>query len=221
MSALSRPRVVPGDRWDDFEISDVIREQTSVDRDLVPWLYQKASTNAIPEVTEWADDLVRQAIAECEVAARGYPTVRHGRSLVLFGTTGTGKTHAAYGAMCDLVSSGVRVRWCVVSASKLFDRLRPRHGVDSEDEFERYATAGVLAVDDLGAHKASEWQEEKLTRLIDERYMHGRPTLYISNLTQELFDVVVGERVASRLAECATEVVVAGPDRRRSAEGAR
>jgi DNA replication protein DnaC len=211
-AVVGRPRVVPGGRWDQREIDDVIREQVKGTVLQVPWRYREATTAAVPEIRAWVDELVTQAIEECE---RGYPKVRHGRSLVLFGRTGTGKTHPAYGAVFDLALSGVRCRWLVLKAVKLFKLLEPRHGIDHEAEFERISTAGVLVLDDIGAHKSSEWRDETLTRLIDERYEDGRPTLYITNLTAKEFDQLVGERVASRLAECASELVIGGPDRRR------
>lgn len=212
-----RPRVVPGDRWDEHEINDVIGEQVAQALDQVPWRFQPKTYRtepglAVSEVTAWVDELVTQAIEECQ---RGYPTVRHGRSLVLLGPTGRGKTHAAYGAMLELAGSGVRCRWLAVDAEDMFSQLMPRPGIDSETVFESFTGAGVLVVDEIGAHKPTEWKEVQLTRLVNHRYKHGRPSLYVTNLLPKQFDELVGERVASRLAECATEVVVSGPDRRR------
>lgn len=211
-------RVSPGDRWDRFEIDEVIRASQTRDLELIPYRYRYADVS-VAEIAMWVDDLVAGAIEQCQ---RGYPAVRHGRSLVVFGPTGTGKTHAAFGALRALSASGVQCRWVALTASDLFARLRPRHGVDSEEEFGRLATAGVLVIDDIGAHKGSEWTDEILTRLINHRYQDQRPTLYISNLPPVPsrgvagFDQVVGERVSSRLAECATELVITGPDRRRA-----
>ena len=99
-------------------------------------------------------------------------------------------------------------------AADLYARLRPRHGVDSEDVFERHAKAPVLMLDDLGAAKGTDWVEEVNYRLINHRYERMLPTLVTSNVRPRDLAGVVGERVASRLTEMATPVVLKGPDRR-------
>lgn len=206
-----RPRVVPG-RFDRYEIEDVVRESLVRDSEQVPWKFRDAQVS-IPEVSGWVDGLVQAAVEEA--AQRGYPTVRHGRSLVLLGAVGTGKTHNALGAVRELSSAGVRFQWLCEDTENLFSKLRPRHGVDHEDVFERITGVGVLVLDEIGAHKLTEWTEVQLTRVINHRYKHGLPSIYISNKTPNEFDAVVGERVSSRLAEVATELVIGGPDRRR------
>jgi hypothetical protein len=82
------------------------------------------------------------------------PRITRGPSLLLVGATGTGKTHLAYGAVRALLTSGVNCRAIVTTAADLYARLRPRHGVDPEAEFERVARARVLVVDDLGRRRA-------------------------------------------------------------------
>jgi len=86
--------------------------------------------------------------------------------------------------------------------------------VDSEDVFERHAKAPVLMLDDLGAAKDSSWVEEVNYRLINHRYEWMLPTLVTSNVPPRDLAGEVGERVASRLTEMATPVVLKGPDRR-------
>lgn len=167
----------------------------------------------VKDVADWVTELVTAA---GNVPAHMSPVVSAGPSLLLLGPTGTGKTHQAWGAIRALAASGASLRrWQVVTAADLYARLRPRHGVDSEAEFDRYAKATVLVVDDLGAAKDSEWVEEVNYRLINYRYENGLPTVITSNVPVRELVSKLGERVASRLNEMARRVVLEGADRRR------
>jgi len=174
-----------------------------------PARYRDA-TVAVPEVAAWVRELVRLAVDPDEPVAR----VRTGPSLLLFGVCGTGKTHNGYGALHALSTSGAFCGWVATPAADLYARLRPRHGVDSEDVFERHAKAPALMLDDLGAAKGTDWVEEVNYRLVNYRYERMLPTLVISNVRPRDLAGVLGERVASRLTEMATPVVLKGPDRR-------
>ena len=174
-----------------------------------PVRYRDA-TVAVPEVSAWVRELVRLAVDPDEPVA----WVRTGPSLLLYGVCGTGKTHNGYGALRALSTSGAFCGWVATPAADLYARLRPRHGVDSEDVFERHAKAPVLMLDDLGAAKGTDWVEEVNYRLINHRYERMLPTLVTSNVPPRDLAGVVGERVASRLTEMATPVVLKGTDRR-------
>ncbi|MFC5204588.1 ATP-binding protein [Streptomyces kaempferi] len=182
---------------------------------VIPFHYRGAIADS-PEILAWLQELADQA-REVQ-AERGAPVaaVNHGRSLLLLGPTGTGKTHQAYGAIRDLALAGVAARWVVTTAADLYAALRPRHGIDSEAEFRRYRDASVLLLDDLGAErKPTEFTEEINFRLINWRYENHLPTLITSNLVPKEIGARLGDRVTSRLIEMCERVVFSGPDRRR------
>jgi DNA replication protein DnaC len=165
-----------------------------------------------PEIVQWVKRVVASAV---ETSGPIVVSVTAGPSLLLLGPTGTGKTFEAYGALRALSESGVSCAWTATTAADMYARLRPRHRVDSEEEFERYLKARVLMIDDLGAAKASEFTEEVNYRLINHRYEHELPTLITSNVLPRDLAASLGERVASRLTEMADRVVLKGTDRRR------
>lgn len=175
----------------------------------VPERYRDAVVD-VPEVAGWVRDLVDVVRRE----RRTVPRVVSGPSLLLMGGTGSGKTHQAFGAVRALAETGVGCSWLAVTAADLYALLRPRHRVDSEDEFERVAHAGLLILDDLGAAKGTEWNEEINYRLVNYRYEHRKPTLITTNVPPKDLQAALGERVASRLVEMATRVVLRGADRR-------
>lgn len=138
------------------------------------------------------------------------------RSLLILGPVGTGKTHQAFGAVRTLAAGGVTVRWHADTTPGLLASLRPREGGDSEGEFRKIAAVQLLLLDDLGAAKASEWTEEILYRLINDRYEAMLPGLFTSNIPAAELRAVLGDRIASRLAEMCQRVTLRGADRRRA-----
>jgi DNA replication protein DnaC len=195
-----------------------IRENTATCGQLVqrriPVRYADA-TVTVDGVAEWVRALVASSPPLRNPA--GPPAIRTGPSLLLLGPTGTGKTFEAWGAIRALAASGARFTFEVTTAADMYAKFRPRHGVDSEREFDTYLKVGVLVVDDLGAAKSSEWVEEINYRLINTRYEQGLPTLCTSNVPVKQLADHLGDRVTSRLTEMAMRVVLEGQDRRRVA----
>ena len=181
----------------------------------IPVRYRDAVVD-VPQVAAWVRHLVDLARTD----GRLIPQITTGPSLLVLGGTGTGKTYQAYGAVRALSVCGAKCAWVVTTAADFYAKLRPRHGVDSEAEFERYADAALLVLDDLGAAKGTEWNEEINYRLINHRYEHELPTLITSNVPPPELKNVLGERVASRLTEMADRVALKGVDRRRLSVGA-
>lgn len=184
----------------------------------LPTRYANA-TPTEPAVVEWVRAVVAAAVAGQDRRSRHVaPRPFTGPSLLLLGPTGTGKTHQAWGAIRALAVSGLAfTSWQVTTAADVYARMRPRHKVDAEEVFERYAHCAVLVLDDLGAAKSSEWVEEVNYRLINHRYEHARPTLVSSNLLPKDLAAALGGRVASRLHEMCTPAVLSGDDRRKTA----
>lgn len=183
---------------------------------LIPAHYRAASVDS-PEIRAWLLELVTSA--RTDQAERNAPvaSVFEGRSLLLLGPTGTGKTHQAYGAVRALLTRGVRLRWEATTSADLHARLRPRAGHDAERDLQTLARCPLLLLDDLGAAKTSEWTEELTYRLINHRYEHMLPTLITTNLPTAELRTALGDRVASRLAEmCRGGVLLLhGDDRRK------
>ncbi|MFE7395689.1 ATP-binding protein [Streptomyces sp. NPDC057557] len=181
----------------------------------IPFIYRRAVAER-PEISNWLNTLTAEA--RKQQAQRGAPVASVGRgpSLLLLGPTGVGKTYEAHAAIRELAITGVVARWTVTTAADLYAKLRVRHGVDSEAEFQKYATSTILLIDDLGAAKISEFTEDINFRLINHRYENALPTLFTSNVLPKELTARLGDRVASRLNEMCQPVVITGPDRRRA-----
>ncbi|MCN9240711.1 ATP-binding protein [Streptomyces sp. RY43-2] len=177
----------------------------------IPARYRAAVADH-PAVAAW----VREVAQGGRPGPEGSPGLAEGRSLLIVGTTGTGKTYQAYGAVRSLLIAGVRLRWKAITAADLYAELRPRPGHDGERELMDLARCSLLIIDDLGAAKSSEWTEEITMRLINRRYNAMLPTLITTNLGMADLRAHIGDRVASRLTEMTDRVILDGPDRRRA-----
>ncbi|MCP3820108.1 ATP-binding protein [Streptomyces sp. A3M-1-3] len=203
------------DDGDPYGPTNVARWSSHQVTKLVPFRYRTA-VGQRPELHQWIAALAAEA--RTEQGRRGAPvaSVNRGPSLLLLGPTGVGKTYEAYGALRELGVTGIVARWTIVTAADLYAQLRPRHGIDSETEFQRYAKASILLVDDLGAGgKISEFTEDINFRLVNHRYENELPTLITSNVVPQELSARLGDRVASRLTEMCQRIVITGQDRRR------
>ena len=102
-------------------------------------------------------------------------------SLLIAGPTGVGKTWQAFGesaAPPQAVSSSAGLPPARPTCTRCCGPPR----LDSESEFQRWASVPLLLLDDLGAAKDSEWTEEVLYRLVNHRNAHLLPAIYTTNL---------------------------------------
>lgn len=152
--------------------------------------------------------------ADTAQAGKGF-----GKGLV--GGPGRGKTHLLVATLAHLtLRRGIRARY--IEIGFLFADLkaaindpRARATVDKVDEL---AAVDVLAIDELGKGRGSQFEEEVLDELVGRRYNTGKLTLFATNfprvadtsptargerpdLSQQSLRVRVGERVFSRLHE--------------------
>ncbi len=191
--------------------SEVEENLTTAAREVqerVPLLYRDV-TVTIPEVRDWVRELVEGAEVH-----RPYARIVSGRSLLLSGLTGSGKTHNAYGAVRALAVSGARCSWLVVNSADMYDGLRPYAHNDPRELMQQLKSVTLLVVDDVGVEKESAWTEQQLYRIVNHRVEHVKPTIVTTNLEPEYISSALSTRVFSRLVGMSQYVKVLGADRR-------
>jgi len=136
------------------------------------------------------------ALGKCiDLAAGGRPFV------LLCGAYGTGKTHLAIAA---LQAVGRGAFWKVPD---LLDYIRDRaFGEDGVGETAALDpirdNTGLLVLDDLGAHKSSEWTTQALYRVLDARYDLGLRTIITTNMDVRSLDGRIMDRFAAFAVNC-------------------
>lgn len=140
----------------------------------------------------------------------GWP---EGRNLVTTGEVGTGKSYATVAALRERVARGDRVWW--LPAKAFLALLRP----DGDPRaMERACTVPVLALDDLGEERRTEWTAEQIDTVVETRWNRELPIVATSNHQPGRRGTLLealGERAHSRLVGSGAVVLhITGPDRR-------
>jgi len=144
------------------------------------------------------DPLNQERFAQAAAAAREFAREPSGW-LFFCGPSGCGKTHLAAAITNGAIEVGQPTLFVVVP--DLLDHLRAAYSPGSEltyDElFEQVRNSPLVVLDDLGAHSATPWAQEKLYQLINHRYNHRLPTVFTSSRPLEELD----ERLRTRLTD--------------------
>jgi len=124
-----------------------------------------------------------------------------GQGLIIVGPPGCGKSHLVAAAAKRAREAGYSVLF--ERAPKLLMRLRAAYNSKSRvcelEMFEALGRVDLLVIDDLGAEKRTDWSEQTIYTIIDERYSSGRANLITTNLSLEELEEKVGERTMDRL----------------------
>lgn len=164
-----------------------------------------------------ADEAQEPTLKACRLWLRGFRATHLADSVpavALFGKPGRGKSHLL-ALMVDTLIRNHTVDVMYRSATQLFDELRA--GVQEgsyEVRWQRVLHVPVLALDDLGAGRWTEWQADRFEELVDRRYSRGLPLLVATNIPPAGWDAKFGPRAASRLRGICLRFELAGQDRR-------
>lgn len=138
-----------------------------------------------------------------------------GKGLLLFGKTGTGKSFAAACIANALIDKGYPV--LMTNFARIRGTLQGLFDGRQEylDSFNRFP---LLILDDLAAESKSEYMQEIVYEVINNRYLAGLPLIVTANLTADELKHpadITNQRIFSRLYEMCIPLEVKGEDRRR------
>jgi len=146
----------------------------------IPALYQNASLDNF-------DAQGNSALQTVMLIVRGYtrefPAVEK-PGLLLIGDPGTGKTHLAVSALRQLIQRGYGGLF--FDYQNLLQKIRssydPASGSGDREAYSTALEADVLLLDDLGAHRITDWVEDTVTSLITYRCNNKKPIIATTNL---------------------------------------
>ncbi len=123
-------------------------------------------------------------------------------SLVLFGSTGLGKTHLSSAVARVVIERGYDVFY-VSAISLLSDFEMQRFGNSAGGETglgtARYFDCDLLIIDDLGTEVSNQFSTSVLYNIINTRLNRKKATIISTNLTQEDFRKRYWDRITSRV----------------------
>lgn len=128
--------------------------------------------------------------------------------LILTGPAGSGKTHAAYALMNLIADINPDMIAYMTGYSSAINGLKTEFASGSHDEMssiwdrltnESGMYDGILMVDDVSSQKLTDFELDKLMMILEKRFNEYMPFILTTNVKQEDFISVFGERLASRL----------------------
>jgi DNA replication protein DnaC len=151
----------------------------------IPPLYRNASLDnfVLPRDNPTANRELGAVVNTVRVFAREFPVATRA-GLLLTGEPGTGKTHLAVAALRRLMARGFEGLFC--DYQYLLDRIRssynPASGASDREAYQNALECEVLLIDDLGAHRVTDWVLDTVTSIITYRCNNRKPLIATTNL---------------------------------------
>lgn len=142
--------------------------------------------------------------------------LKTGRSTIIYGGNGLGKTHLAFASIRCQVDHGVSS--CYVLAFDFFSEIKRSFRDDTTASvMKRYAQAGYLVIDEVDKAFGSQTEFVYLYALVNERYNMMLPTVLITNANEADLVSVIGTSTLSRVAGDGAIIELSGEDYRQRA----
>ena len=169
------------------------------ERAQIPPLYRDASfeTFSVRRDNPVAGRPLSQVVTAVRAYARDFPDATR-PGLLLVGETGTGKTHLAVAVLRKIIEKGFEGLFC--NYQTLLNSIKagydPASNSSNREAYRSALDAEVLLLDDLGAHRVTDWVEDTVTSIITYRCDNRKPLIATTNLPDPAAGSVVIQRNA-------------------------
>lgn len=166
----------------------------------IPDRFTEASISDLGYKTEKIVDAVREMFEP--------PAKNDKVGIVFCGPAGSGKTHAAYAVIRMLSEVNPEMVAFMTTYAEAFSSLKSEFASGAYEEMgstwdrlnnDSGMYDGLLLLDDVSSQKLTDFEVDKLMMFLERRFNSYMPFILTTNVKQEDFKSVFGERIASRL----------------------
>lgn len=124
--------------------------------------------------------------------------LKQGKSAIIYGSNGTGKTHLAYACCFHQISQNKTAKY--ILAFDFFNEIRDSFDTHtSNDIVMQYAKYDYLVIDEVDKTQGTAMEFAYLYSLINRRYNDIKPTVLVTNSKPDELKVIVGASVIDRI----------------------
>ncbi|AZP73462.1 DNA replication protein DnaC [Pseudomonas poae] len=155
-----------------------------------------------------------QALAACAGFVEAFDeNFAVGRSAMLLGTVGTGKTHLGTAMLQAVIREHAHdgLRGLYATAGSIIRDVKATFGNRGRTEADVYADLirpDLLVIDEVGVQHGTDFERQVLFEVINSRYERIKPTIVVSNLGVTELRQCLGDRAVDRLRDKSGIVVV-------------
>lgn len=162
--------------------------------------------------SKYVDSKFNDLIAQNDVHAKHVDTCRRfarnfkkalasGSSLLLYGNSGTGKTHLAYSVVGEVIEQGYTT--ATVKAKAMLGEIKDQNDFKIEgtehDKIMEYSKPDLLVIDELNGPILSDRNNiERIFDVVDERYNQTKCTILISNASFKKHETTINDLLCPR-----------------------
>lgn len=165
----------------------------------IPSMYEHTRFNHLT-TTQYGEDITERFDKLRSFAENFEEMKKSGAGLYIWsGKKGSGKTMSVCALANELLEKDYQVRFA--TSARILQEIRNTYSNSSEYTESRMMsdlkTCELLIIDDFGVEKVTDWAQEKMYEIINERYLAERPTIFTANT--DIKDLPYNERITSRI----------------------
>jgi len=189
-------RILQDDERDEIIKKEELQRKKDIENEKIKTLYNEFARQVPPRFRESSFENFECANAKQKAVVEYLKT---GKSAVIYGSNGTGKTHLAFATCRNQVKQGVNAGY--VLAFDFFNKIRKSFSDGTtENIMDKYSNYQLLVIDEIDKTQGTPTEFMYLYSLINERYNYMRSTILITNAKPDEFAAIIGQSALDRVA---------------------
>jgi DNA replication protein DnaC len=149
-------------------------------------------------------DAKKHVLKICQSMANNFDDcLKYGTSLLMCGKPGTGKSHLSAAFATTVINQGRSAAYTTVlrAIRSIKDTYRKDSKLSEQQAIDALIAPDFLVIDEIGVQFGTDTEKMYLFEILNGRYENQKPTIIITNLSQDEVVAYLGERIIDRMKE--------------------